>query len=562
MTVEYGHYLTQYCHLCHGPDLAGGSEGPGSGVNLTPGGELGTWTEADFIKALRMGVTPTGRYLNPEMMPWKEVGQMTDDELKAIWLYLQSLPAIKATAVPYPGGVLIVRLGLPMANDLSINIRPETHQQDKPPRSSLLRFIRAAWILLTLLVLALFVLGTPGRSTQLASQADYRSLFALGFSAGTYAGYLIGLSYVLVLTHVILATLIFIRRPDEWIALFVAFTLVTNGALISLALMPAPEYLNATLWDRLVELISLVGLFTSVTLLYVFPDGRPLPSWTRWVAGLWFVLIFLALFFPGSAFSLASWSRWVQIPVLLLFSASGVFAQLYRYENVSTPTQKQQTKWASIGLAAAAFGPLVFFWLTTASLTATNPDVSNLYYQRIGASFFSYSLLMQMVGLTFITAYLLFFPISFAIAILRYRLWDIDILIRRTLGYSLLTAFLAVIYIGCVLLLQNVFNSLTGENQPETVTILSTLAIAALFSPLRRRVQNGIDRRFYRQKYDMEKTLAAFTGSLRDEVELDTFNTRLLAVVERTMQPECILLWLRPTGVPASPETFLPRDDD
>jgi K+-sensing histidine kinase KdpD len=188
--------------------------------------------------------------------------------------------------------------------------------------------------------------------------------------------------------------------------------------------------------------------------------------------------------------------------------------------------------------------------------------VSNLYYQRIGASFFSYSLLMQMAGLTLITAYLLLFPISFAIAILRYRLWDIDILIRRTLAYSLLTALLALIYIGSVLLLQNVFNSLTGENQPETVTILSTLAIAALFSPLRRRVQNGIDRRFYRQKYDMEKTLAVFSGSLRDEVELDTFNTRLLAVVESTMQPECVLLWVRPAKKAPAVETFLPRDDD
>ena len=449
-----------------------------------------------------------------------------------------------------------------MANDLSTIDRSETIPQDKPPRSSTLRFARAAWIILTLLVLALFLLGTPGRFAQLAGQVDQRSLFALGLSEGAYAGYLIGLTYVLVFTHVILATLIFIRRPDEWIALFVAFTLVTNGALISLALMPAPEFLSATLWNRLVELISLVGLFTSVTLLYVFPDGRPLPGWTRGLAVLWFVLIFLALFFPGSAISLASWSRWVQIPVLLLFSGSGVYAQLYRYENISTPTQKQQTKWASIGLVAAAFGPLAFFWLTAASTTAANLDVSNLYYQRIGASFFSFSLLIQMIGLTFVTAYLLLFPFTFAIAILRYRLWDIDILIRRTLAYSLLTVSLALIYIVSVLLLQYVFNSLTGENQPETVTILSTLAIAALFSPLRRRVQNGIDRRFYRQKYDMEKTLAAFTGSLRDEVELDTFNTRLLAVVENTMQPECVLLWIRSAKSAPAAEIFSPKDDD
>jgi mono/diheme cytochrome c family protein len=99
VTVEYGQYLTSYCHLCHGDNLAGGTE-PGSGPNLTPAGELGRWTEAEFIHTLRTGVTPAGKKLDPDMMPWKFVGQMTDDELKAVWLYLQSLPAIKTTPVP------------------------------------------------------------------------------------------------------------------------------------------------------------------------------------------------------------------------------------------------------------------------------------------------------------------------------------------------------------------------------------------------------------------------------------------------------------------------------
>ncbi len=169
------------------------------------------------------------------------------------------------------------------------------------------------------------------------------------------------------------------------------------------------------------------------------------------------------LFVPAANISLASWPRWIQVPVLLFFAGSGVYAQLYRYENISSPTQRQQAKWALIGLSAAVFGPLVFFWVAGASPAASGINVSNVYYQRIGASFFSYSLLLQMAGLTLITAYLLLFPISFAIAILRYRLWDIDILIRRTLVYSLLTVFLAMIYIGIVLLLQYIFTSLTGE---------------------------------------------------------------------------------------------------
>ena len=131
-----------------------------------------------------------------------------------------------------------------MADNLSRRNQTATRDQDKAPRSGILRFTRAAWVIHNPARPGLFLLGTPGRFTQLAGQVDHRSLFALSLSAGAYAGYLIGLSYVLVFTHVILATLIFIRRPDEWIALFVAFTLVTNGALIALALMPAPEFLS------------------------------------------------------------------------------------------------------------------------------------------------------------------------------------------------------------------------------------------------------------------------------------------------------------------------------
>jgi mono/diheme cytochrome c family protein len=98
-TAEYGEYLTRFCITCHGPELAGRNE-PGTGPNLTPGGELGTWSEADFIRTLRTGTTPSERLLDPEMMPWETLGLMTDDELKAIWLYLQSIPAIETTPFP------------------------------------------------------------------------------------------------------------------------------------------------------------------------------------------------------------------------------------------------------------------------------------------------------------------------------------------------------------------------------------------------------------------------------------------------------------------------------
>ena len=145
---------------------------------------------------------------------------------------------------------------------------------------------------------------------------------------------------------------------------------------------------------------------------------------------------------------------------------------------------------------------------------------------------------------TIATVALLIFPITFAIAILRYRLWDIDVIIRRTLIYSVLTAVLALVYFTSVIVLQQLFRFVTGQSS-DLAIILSTLGIAALFNRLRWGVQNAIDRRFYRRKYDAAQVLATFSAALRDEVELDQLTNKLLNVVGETMQPEQVSLWLR-----------------
>jgi hypothetical protein len=138
-------------------------------------------------------------------------------------------------------------------------------------------------------------------------------------------------------------------------------------------------------------------------------------------------------------------------------------------------------------------------------------------------------------------------PISVGMAILRYRLYEIDLIINRTLVYSLLTATLVAVYFGGVAMTQAVFRTLTGqEEQPQLAIVVSTLVIAALFNPLRRRIQGFIDRRFYRKKYDAAKTLEAFSAKLRDETDLDALSDDLVGVVRETMQPAHVSLWLRP----------------
>jgi hypothetical protein len=142
---------------------------------------------------------------------------------------------------------------------------------------------------------------------------------------------------------------------------------------------------------------------------------------------------------------------------------------------------------------------------------------------------------------------LLVIPVAVGVAILRYRLYDIDLIINRTLVYGVLTATLVLLYVGGVATTEAVFRALTGQvKQPQLAVVVSTLVIAALFNPLRRHIQSFIDRRFYRSKYDARKTLEGFSAQLRDETDLDALRDDLVGVVRETMQPAHVSLWLRP----------------
>jgi hypothetical protein len=220
---------------------------------------------------------------------------------------------------------------------------------------------------------------------------------------------------------------------------------------------------------------------------------------------------------------------WAAYLTLLLLTLASVVSLLVRLAR-ATGMERQQLKWFVFAASLAAPG---FFLL-----------VLGLVVEGLSRGWIFVS------GLWFLIATVGGIAVASAIAILRYRLYDIDLIIRRTLIYSALTALLAGAYLASVLVLQSVFQAVTGEAQGELVTVLSTLTIAALFLPLRGRVQTAIDRRFFRRKYDAGRVLARFGGSVRDDVELDQLRARLLDVIDETVQPAHASLWLPPPGPP------------
>jgi hypothetical protein len=209
---------------------------------------------------------------------------------------------------------------------------------------------------------------------------------------------------------------------------------------------------------------------------------------------------------------------------------ASVLSLVMRYRR-SRGEERQQIKW--IAFAASFVGLLYLIAMVCALIFPSGA------WFRAGSP-----LWLDLLGYAALSSFTLV-PVAIGFAVLRYRLYDIDVVINRTLVYGSLTISLALVYVGMVVSLQYVFRALTG-GESQLVIVASTLAIAALFNPLRGRIQSFIDRRFYRKKYDAQKTLSAFSKTLREETDLEALNAELLSVIRETMQPEHVSLWLWP----------------
>ena len=357
-----------------------------------------------------------------------------------------------------------------------------------------------------------------------------------------------------------MGALIASRRPGNpigWICLAAGITWMlgmVSGSYVLYGLriaspgsVPYPAALGS-----LSEFLPPTAILLGTFLILLFPDGR-LPS-SRWrpVDWLWGAVIttnvVAGIFVPGplpevrdvrNPFGLegqpwladANEAIGLLFPLCLLASASSLLLRYLR----SREEVREQIKWLAFAASVVALevsGAVIHgVFFSSGAAGSTDPLLGNVLEDTITLSFGGV-------------------PVAIGFAVLKYRLYDIDIIINRTLVYVSLTVMLATVYLGGVTATQALFRTFAGQDDlPQLAIVVSTLVIAAMFSPLRRRIQTFIDRRFYRRKYDARKTLEGFSARLRNETDLDGLNAELVTVVRETMQPEHVSLWLRP-GTP------------
>jgi hypothetical protein len=407
---------------------------------------------------------------------------------------------------------------------------------------------RTLWVVVVSLSLGLFVTASALHFAQLSS-LDKALRSTLLHPDPSFSGYvtsqiplalLYGSSLGLISVFMSISSAIWIavglvifwRKSDDWMTLLVALGLITFGVAFSpwLSAMYILAGQHAP-WRLLFPIVNLLGWGSVGVFFYLFPNGRFVPRWTVWLALCYLAFEISESLPSNSPFSVEQLPPLPLAVVELVLLISPIFAQLYRYRHMSSLVERQQVKWVVFGIVLTLLVDMVIFLPLLFFPPLAQPGVPRSFYAFI-------STCLVFIGFNLI-------PLTIGIAMLRYRLWDIDILINRTLVYGTLTASLALVYFGLVIALQFLLRGLISQTS-DIAIVTSTLAIAALFQPLRHRIQAVIDRRFYRRKYDVTKTLEAFSATLRNEVDLDTLREQLVAVVQETMQPSHVSLWLRP----------------
>ena len=396
-----------------------------------------------------------------------------------------------------------------------------------PLRGARLRLAWGVWAVAVLCGVALLIGFAPPRVLQLRGLAGDNAvgLATLGLSQGVFVDYLIGLDLALFLVFAAAGITIFLRKPDTWLTILVSAALIVHGAAMT---RPEDTFGGASAeWRWFALLLTCAVNIGSITALVLLPDGRFVPRYTRPLTAFWAIAIvvryvFLPQFARPDGRPVAGTldpGPWMSLLILLLaiggFITGGI-AQAQRYRRLTDTTQRQQIKWYVFGIAAAVAGIVLFQLPAIFVPSLRTPGVPRVLFALLGVSAFYLSVMIV--------------PITLAFALLRYRLWEVDAVINRSLVYGSLTGALLAVYFLSVAALQRLFGALTGE-QSTLAVVASTLAIAMLFQPLRQRVQTVIDRRLYRRTVNFRQAFTQFAREVRTIIDLEQL---LRALVDRT----------------------------
>jgi hypothetical protein len=390
----------------------------------------------------------------------------------------------------------------------------------------LLVVARVVWIVIALAAVSLFIAAVPAEFAQLRvpcptaacptgqlPPAGLQALEDLGVSLDSFAAYSVAMDVVFAAVYGAVAALIFWRKSVDRMGLFVSLALLTFGTA-TLPVTMATLAARHPLWEVPVAFFHFLGSASFGLFLYLFPDGRFVPRWTRWVALAWVGWQVPRYFFPNWYHDPSGWHALATMAVWLGALGTAVYSQTYRYRRVSRPVQRQQIKWVVFGISAALAVFLAMF-LALSAFAPTPAAPGALLGHLIGDMFVGYLAL-------------LFIPVSIGIAMLRHRLFDVDLVINRTLVYGTLTASVVLLYI----LVVGGLGALLQLRGNLIVSLLATGLAAVLFQPLRSRLQRGANRLMYGERDDPYAVLSR----LGQRLESTPAHDAVLPAVTRTVK--------------------------
>jgi hypothetical protein len=393
---------------------------------------------------------------------------------------------------------------------------------------------RILWVVITLATISMFVIAQSVPKAQNIPIELYQQLPTATRSLYDSISFIS--DWIFTATYLVIGLVVFWRKSDDWMALLVSLTLITfgmatfiDGVKAAADVVPALALPAAS--------VAALGQVLIAFFFYLFPDGRFVPKIMIIPLVLWIISEVPPYLFSNSLLNIDNLPSPYPSIIWPSFILSFLGAQLYRYFRSSNPFQRRQTKWVVFGTSIGLTGFMVCIFLTQ--------GIPLTFRTWVGYALFNDG----------IRLFMMLIPISIGMAILRSHLWDIDVVIRRTLLYGTLIALLGAVYMGSVLLLQQLFQKIifgpyanaqiANTSRSGIEVVLSTLLVVALFNPLRQRVQQGVDRRFYRQKFDAERTLEEFNAAITSEVDIEETKRYILKVINQTLHPEIISIWLK-----------------